>query len=132
MPNPVVHFEIMGKTSAQTQQWYGDLFGWKIDAMPFPGAGAGETYGMLGPQDGKGIGGGISGSMPGEQPTTRIYVEVDDPQAYLDKAEKTGGKTVMPVSEIPPTPGGNPNPIVLAMFADPYGNIIGLVKAGSM
>jgi uncharacterized protein len=132
MPNPVVHFEIMGTTSAKTQQWYGNLFGWNIDAMPFPGAPEGETYGVMGPQDGKGIGGGIGGSFEGSPPAVRIYVEVDDPQAYLDKVEQSGGKTVMPVSEIPPAPGGNPNPIVLAMFADPDGNIIGLVKTGSM
>ena len=122
----------MGKKSAPTQKWYADVFGWKIDAMPLPGAPASETYGMLGPQEGKGIGGGIGGSMEGQSPAVRVYIEVDDPQTYLNKVEQGGGKTVMPVSEIPPTPGGNTNPVVLAMFADPDGNVIGLIKAGSM
>ena len=123
MPNPVVHFEIMGKKdSSQTQKWYGDLFGWKIDAMPFPGAPEGETYGIVSAQDGKGIGGGVGASMDG-QPAIRIYIEVDDPQAYLDKAVKAGAKVLMPVTEIP-------NMVTMALFEDPDGNVMGLVKAG--
>ena len=51
-----------------------------------------------------------------------IYVEVDDPDAYLRKAEQMGGKTVMPTTEIP-------NMVTFAMFSDPDGNIVGLVKA---
>ena len=30
MPNPVVHFEVMGKDVARLQQFYSDLFGWSI------------------------------------------------------------------------------------------------------
>lgn len=124
MPNPVVHFEILGKDSAQSQKWYGDLFGWNIEAIPFPGAPEGQTYGMVSAQEGKGIGGGVSASPDG-QTMVNIYVEVDDPQAYLNRVEQSGGKTVMPVTEIP-------NMVTFAMFADPDGNIVGLVKAGSM
>jgi predicted enzyme related to lactoylglutathione lyase len=40
----------------------------------------------------------------------------------LRKAERLGGKTVMPPTEIP-------NMVTFAMFADPDGNVIGLVKA---
>ena len=36
-------------------------------------------------------------------------------------AEKLGGKTVMPVTEIP-------GMVTLAQFSDPQGNVIGLVK----
>ena len=50
------------------------------------------------------------------------YVEVNDLQAYLDKAEKLGGKTIMPPTEIP-------DQVTLAMFTDPEGNVIGLVKS---
>lgn len=91
----------MGKSkSADTQKWYGDVFGWKIDAMPFPGAPEGETYGIVSAQDGKGIGGGVGAGTDGP-PAIRIYIEVDEPQAYLDKVVGAGGKVLMPVTEIP-------------------------------
>ena len=51
-----------------------------------------------------------------------VYIQVADPQAALDKAEKLGATTVMPVSEIP---GAN---VTLAQFKDPAGNVIGLLK----
>ena len=123
MPNPVVHFEILGTNSAKAQRFYGDLFGWKIEAASIPGMPEGDTYGSVSPQD-KGIGGGVTGGMNG-QPSVAVYIEVDDPQAYLDKIEQAGGKTVMPVTEIP-------NVVTFAMFSDPYGNAVGLVKSGSM
>ena len=31
MANPVVHFEVLGKDGERLQQFYRDLFGWKID-----------------------------------------------------------------------------------------------------
>jgi predicted enzyme related to lactoylglutathione lyase len=48
-------------------------------------------------------------------------VQVDDLQAALDKAESLGGKTVMAPDQVPGGPA-------LAMFADPEGNVIGLVS----
>jgi len=32
MANAVVHFEILGKDGAGLQKFYGDLFGWKVNA----------------------------------------------------------------------------------------------------
>jgi predicted enzyme related to lactoylglutathione lyase len=71
---------------------------------------------------GKGIGGGISGG-DGQTTGVTFYVEVDDPQAYLDKIESEGGKTVMPVTEVP-------GMVIFAQFADPEGNVVGITKAG--
>jgi uncharacterized protein len=45
---------------------------------------------------------------------------VDDPQAYLKRAEALGGKTLVPPVEIPTG--------TFAWFADPDGNAIGLWK----
>jgi predicted enzyme related to lactoylglutathione lyase len=45
-----------------------------------------------------------------------------DLQAYLDRIEQLGGKTVVPVTEIPGL-------VTFAQFADPEGNVVGLVKA---
>jgi hypothetical protein len=46
---------------------------------------------------------------------------VDDLQGYLDKAEQSGGRTVVPVTEIP-------NMVTFAQFADPEGNVVGIVE----
>ena len=51
-----------------------------------------------------------------------VYVEVDDLQAHLDKAVSLGGKVVTPVTTIP-------GMVTLARFADPMGNVVGLVKS---
>ena len=32
MPNPVVHFEVSSADGEKAQKFYGDLFGWHIDA----------------------------------------------------------------------------------------------------
>src|SRR5206468_8399129 len=113
MANPVVHFEILGKDGAGLQKFYGDLFGWKIDAdNPM-------QYGMVEAAAG-GIGGGVGPTPDGSTQVT-VYVQADDLQAALDKAEKLGGKTVMPPSDIP----GGPS---IAQFTDPEGNLVGLVK----
>jgi predicted enzyme related to lactoylglutathione lyase len=51
-----------------------------------------------------------------------FYVELDDPQAYLAKAEKLGGKTVVPPTEVPEFG------LTFAFFADPEGHVVGLSK----
>lgn len=112
MPNPVVHWEITGPKGKELQGFYAKLFDWKIDANnPM-------DYGMV-DTGGDGINGGI-GPSPNANAVT-FYVQVPDPQAYLDKVEEMGGKTIMPVTEIPGT-------VTLAQFADPEGNVIGLLK----
>ena len=77
------------------------------------------NYGMVAAGEG-GIGGGVGPSQDGSSLVT-FYVQADDLQAALDKAEKLGGKTVMPPMDIPDGPS-------IAQFADPDGNVVGLVK----
>jgi uncharacterized protein len=71
MPHPVVHFEIMGSDSPRSQKWYSDVFGWEIEPVPILGAPEGQTYGLVSPQEGKGIGGGIS-SVDEGRPTVHV------------------------------------------------------------
>ena len=119
MPNPVTHFEIIGKDAKKLQTFYSGLFGWKVDTNnPM-------NYGMVEAQDTKGIGGGIAGAQEGGNGYVTVYIEVDDPQAALDKAVSLGGKVVMPVTTIP-------DAVTLAQFTDPEGNLIGIVKSGMM
>jgi len=111
----VAWFEVTGKDGAAMQRFYSSLFDWDIQD-----AGDGSGYGTVQPA-GRGIGGGIGPAQDGVGAAT-FYVEVDDPAAYLAKAERLGGKTIVPPTEIP-TFG-----LTFAFFADPEGHVIGLSK----
>ncbi len=113
MPNPVVHWEVLGKDGKRLQSFYTQLFNWEINAdNPM-------QYGLVDTHTRKGINGGI-GPAP-EGPRVVIYVEVKDLAGYLKKVEKLGGKTVMPPTDIP-------NMVTFALFSDPEGNVVGLVS----
>ena len=118
MANPVTWFEIIGPDSAKLQGFYKSVFGWKLsDPMPQMG-----NYAMV-DNGGEGIGGGIGSTMgPQDAPRTTIYIQVDDPDAYLAKVNAAGGKTLMPTTNV--TEG-----VTIAMFSDPAGNVTGLLKA---
>ena len=115
MANPVVHWEVSGKDQKKLQEFYAALFDWKVDVHEEMGG-----YGLVAGQEG-GIGGGIAGTQPGASPGVTIFVQVDDLQASLDKAESPGGKAVMPPSDIPDVGS-------FAMFQDLEDNAIGLFK----
>lgn len=117
MGNPIVHFEIQGGDRTAAATFYSELFGWHTQDVPE------MSYAMVDAHAGDGINGGIGGP-PGGETFTTIYAEADDLQKVLDRAEKLGGRTVMPVSEVPGV-------VTLAMFADPAGNKIGLVKSAA-
>ena len=112
MGNPVTWFEVVGKDGAALQRFYSELFGWKLNVIP-------EMNYALVEADG-GIRGGIGQAPDGEGHVT-VYAEVDDPQAYLDKAEELGGKTVVPVTEL--------EMVTFALFTDPEGHLFGITKA---
>ena len=119
MRNPVTWFEIIGKDASALHKFYGDVFGWKLTP---PVADMGN-YSMLeghGPTD-HGSGGGIGGSQD-DSSRVSVYVEVDDPQKYMDRAAKAGAIVIMPVTQITPD-------TTIGMFRDPAGNINGLLKA---
>ena len=115
MPNPVVHFEIMAAENlGRVRAFYADVFGWKIDAAnPM-------NYGLV-DTGGEGIRGGIGRPMHGGSYAT-FYVAVEDLAAALRKVEAQGGKTIMPPTDIPG------DEVSIAMFHDPAGNLVGLVK----
>jgi hypothetical protein len=124
MGQPVVHFEVMGKDAAALRSFYGDLFGWKIDAdNPM-------NYGMVSPDDNppgssgtSGIGGGI-GQMPeGEPGYATFYIDVPDVEASLAKAEGLGGTRLM-------GPENVMEGLVIGLFTDPEGHVIGLAARG--
>jgi predicted enzyme related to lactoylglutathione lyase len=110
----VVHFEIIGGDSKQLEKFYSELFGWKINSNNPMKYGVVDTRGGPG-----GINGGVGPATDGSKRDS-IYAQVNDLHATLDRVEKLGGKTILPPSDVP----GGPK---LAMFADPAGNITGLL-----
>ena len=115
MANPVTHFEVLGKDAAALQRFYGGVFGWEMqDVM-------GSSYFMVHPQSESGIDGGIGTTPEGDGHVT-FYVEVESPAAALETIAELGGRTVQPPMDVP----GGPT---IALFADPEGHVVGLVKS---
>ncbi len=111
----VVHFEIMGKDAKRMQEFYRALFGWSINAdNPM-------NYGVISARGERAIGGGIGQVAENQAPYVTFYVAVDNPQRYLDNVVNMGGRIVIPITEIP-------NMVTYAMFADPEGNFVGIIK----
>jgi predicted enzyme related to lactoylglutathione lyase len=112
----VARFEITGKDSARLRRFYSELFDWEIaegaegSGFGVVAAGAGGISGVIGPDR---IGGQGHGT---------VYVEVDDPAAYLAKAEGLGGKTVGAPRDVPEFR------LTFAFFEDPEGHLVGLSR----
>jgi uncharacterized protein len=115
MANPVVYWEIGAKDDEKLRNFYAEAFHWDVSPLPDVPYATVET-------GGGGINGGILRTPGGKHSYVMLYVQVDDPQAYLDRIERLGGQVVMP-----PTP--IPNVGTYAFFADPEGNVIGLYQS---
>jgi predicted enzyme related to lactoylglutathione lyase len=121
MGQPVVHFEVVGTDGDKLRSYYGELFGWEIDAdNPM-------NYGMVAREsnvnaDGAGIGGGVGVGPEGYEGHVTFYVEVPDVEAALAKAERLGGTRVMGPETIM-------DQIELGQFKDPEGHLIGVVSS---
>lgn len=114
MANPVVHFEVLGKNPKTLQNFYQKAFGWELKPV------MGEDYAMVN-TGGKGdIAGGVGKAMDGKGHVT-FYIAVDDLNAALKTVEAAGGRKISDPMDIPNGPS-------IAMFADPEGHMIGLVK----
>ncbi len=114
MANPVVHFEVLGKDAEATQAFYAKIFDWPMEKVM-------DTYAMVRPEGENAIAGGVGATMEGTPGHSTFYVEVDNLQATLDAVEAAGGSTVQPPMDVPNGPS-------IALFKDPDGNLVGLVK----
>jgi len=112
MGRPVVRFEIGCRDRARTAEFFGKLFEWNTQES--------EHSTTIDTAAGDGINGHITAL--GHEPHNYVtfYVEVDDVQAYLDKAVSLGGKALLPVITIPKGQ--------FSWVADPDSNTIGLYK----
>jgi predicted enzyme related to lactoylglutathione lyase len=109
----VVHVEIPAANVEGAGKFYQELFGWKIQHDPemkytMWEAGDGDEYGGF-PE--------VSAENPAGQ--VLVYIDSDDIEADLRKAEKLGGKVLHQKAEIPGTGW-------FGVFQDPTGNVLGL------
>ena len=118
MSAPIVHIEIPASDTKAASEFYSSLFDWKIEHDPTfdyyqfrPGSGPGGGFVNTGPASEMNI-----AYEPGD---VLIYVDSDDIDKSLAKAESLGAKTAMPKTEIPGIGW-------FAVFTDPTGNKIGL------
>jgi predicted enzyme related to lactoylglutathione lyase len=115
--HPVVWFEVLGNDGARLQQFYGELFGWKIDAAnPM-------KYGMVTTGGSEGIPGGVGTVFPGTRAWVTFYVAAPDLDAKLEEARRLGARVLMPRKQLDGT--------TIALIEDPEGHVIGLVEQGA-
>ena len=119
--NPIVHFEINAPKSGDKkalQDFYANTFGWRIDASNPMGYGLAYPDGNDEPKT------GINGAVDASQDDNAgviLYIGVDDLDASLAQINAAGGQTLMPPTEVPGL-------VWFALFKDPAGNTLGLVK----
>jgi len=115
MTHPVTWFEVLGDDGGKLQRFYGDLFGWTFDVIqPI-------NYGVAKTGDSRGIAGGIGQTYPGTRSWVTFYTETPDVTASLEKAVALGGKVITPRTVLPD--------VILGVFEDPEGHVLGLVEA---
>ena len=116
MSSPVVWFEIMNSGSSSVSEFYADTFGWTFNRAPGP------EYYLANTGSERGVPGGIGEPpAPGAQWVT-FYIEVPSINETLASIEAKGGSIVQPRTQASDT-------LIVGMFKDPSGNIIGLVEA---
>ena len=157
MPNPVVSFEVRGPDPQLLQRFYKDVFGWDVFVWSETYAGldtavhthdeatgtttyVGDDAYMNEPVELSNEGGhqgwrfkgesqyrefapGVSGGIAqAAGPAVTFYIQAKDLAAMLAKVVEHGGKVVREPAEVAPN-------VVIAFFADPAGNEIGLIRA---
>jgi predicted enzyme related to lactoylglutathione lyase len=108
----IVHVELSTNDFKGAEKFYTELFGWQVHQVPE------MNYATF--MTGEGPAGGFSKvgeGVPAGQ--TVVYVQTDDIDASLAKAQELGGTILITKMEIPQTGW-------MGMFQDPTGNRVGL------
>jgi predicted enzyme related to lactoylglutathione lyase len=109
----IVHWEIQALNPSLLHDFYGEALGWDIDANNE------MKYGMVASGGPTGINGGIGGTQGG-QSRVLVYAQVASIPDILSRIESLGGKVVMPRTDI--------GPVVMGLYEDPEGNLMGLIE----
>jgi predicted enzyme related to lactoylglutathione lyase len=95
MANPVMQFQIISKDPSTTASFYGDLFGWTVDADNAMG------YRRIDTGSADGIQGGIWPAPPQAPNFVQLFTAVEDVGAAVRKAEGLGAKLLIPPTVLP-------------------------------
>ena len=121
MGHPVVHFEVIGTDGNRLQEYYSQLFDWRVDSANPMGYGVVQREGNV-TTEGVGIGGGVAGGPEGYDGHLTFYVEVPDAEAALARAESLGGTRVFGPDKVM-------EGLVTGQFTDPEGHLVGVIQS---
>lgn len=113
MGDPIVHWELGADDASALRSFYAEVFGWRIDTE--------GDYGFIDTGTELGVNGGIRQNDGGAPTYQAVYVQVDDIEGSLARAERAGAQRLLE-----PTDAGSGR---VAMFTDPEGNVIGLLAS---
>ena len=113
--------DLSSSDAGASREYYGKLFGWKIEVSPDPQYG-GYAIAKIGDKDVAGIG----PQMSPEAPTAwTVYIGSQDAADTAKKVEAAGGKVVVPPMEV-----GDQGSMVI--LQDPSGAFLGVWEAKAM
>jgi len=116
MPRPV-HFDISAEDPERAAAFYANVFGWTFTKWDGP-----MDYWLITTgEEGAGIDGGL-GVRRHEAPEVPFTLDVPSVDEYVAKVTDAGGTIVQPKSPIPGVGW-------MAVFADPEGNVFGMMEA---
>jgi len=99
----IVYFQIPADDIERSKKFYNQLFSWKIDKSPEANTPEGMENWSITTTDHNGkeaLGGGMSKrQMPQQQITN--FIDVKSVDEYSSKAERLGGKVVVPKTAVP-------------------------------
>ena len=113
----IVHFDIMVEDVEKLRKFYTELFGWKMQKVPWMDYWLIQTVPV--DESGKPIRLGVNGGIYKKErrdDRPRNYIAVESVDEYIEKIKALGGKIIVPKQEIPRTgwtaialdPEGNP------------------------
>ena len=116
--NRVVHFEISAEKPEEAISFYKKSFNWRFEKWAGP-----MEYWMIMTGDEKkpGIGGGLKMRDEGGINTVNT-IDTADIDESIEKVTKDGGKMMVPKMAVPGVGW-------LAYFADPQGNVFGIMQS---
>jgi predicted enzyme related to lactoylglutathione lyase len=119
VPSPLVFFTIGTSHPEQAQQFYGQLFGWRLAEADGPNAA--PSIDPEGPGDFD-VKGAFRVLPEGAPPSVTLFFRVSDLWATVEKAQALGAALIVPIRQ---TPAG----AHLAIVRAPDGASVGIVQA---
>jgi predicted enzyme related to lactoylglutathione lyase len=114
--NKITYVEFLGKDGTAQKAFYEKIFDWGTEAVP-----GFNDYFLVDPES-SGMGAAVGQGPEDMANYVAVYIEVDSIDDHLAEITAAGGSTVMPRTVIPDV-------VTFAMFADPSGNVVGLLEA---